>query len=134
MLLYLVAQLALALFNFGNACFDARRIKKGKRIYHGLNLAVYAIWVGLLCWLCQWNVAAIVLFCVSAFCNRQLSFDIPLNIIRELPWDYVSKSPKSITDKLEIEIFGYNGRAQVVCYTLVWLAIGNIIINYLHNL
>jgi hypothetical protein len=134
MLTYLVAQLALALYNIGNACFDSRRIMLGKRIYHGLNLVAYAVWVGLLCWLCQWNAVAIVLFCISSFCNRQISFDIPLNLMRDLPWDYVSKYPKSITDKLEITVFGYNGKAQVACYTLVWLVIGNIIINYLHNL
>lgn len=131
MMLYLIAQLALAIFNIANAALDTHRIMMGKRIYHGLNLAAYAVWVALLCWLCGWNVVAIILFAISAFLVRQLSFDIPLNLMRDLPWDYVSKSPKSITDQIEIRIFGYNGKVPVIVYGLLWLAIGNIVINYI---
>jgi hypothetical protein len=61
---------------------------------------------------------------VSAFCNRQFSFDIPLNLRRGLAWDYVSLAdpPKSILDRIEIRIFGHNGRAPFVIYGAVWIA------------
>ena len=123
MITYLIAQLILIAFNLGNARIDANRIMKGKRIYHGLNFGVFTLLCALLCWLWQWNVWVITLFLASAFCNRQLAFDIPLNLMRGLKWDYVSlaKPPKSITDRIEIAVFGYNGRAPVLCYALGWL-------------
>src|ERR1700749_2399894 len=100
MITYLIAHLILMAFNFLNAQFDAVRIKANKRIYHDINFGVFALLCGLICWVAGWNVGVITLFLVSAFCNRQLSFDIPLNIYRGLPWYYVSpeKPPKSITD------------------------------------
>lgn len=124
MLLYLIAQMCLALFNVGNASLDAHRIMMGKRIYHGLNFGAYALLCGLVAWVAPWNLLVITLFAVSAYCNRQLSFDIPLNLMRGLKWDYVSlaKPPKSITDRIEIWAFGYTGRAPVIVYSALWLA------------
>lgn len=123
MIIYLLAHLFLVLFNQANVRIDAYRILKNKTIAHGLNFGAYAIYCAALCWLAHWNVGVIALFCVSAFCNRQLSFDIPLNIRRRLPWDYVTKAkpPKSILDRIEIRVFGYNGRAPVVMYAGVWV-------------
>jgi hypothetical protein len=124
MMAYLIAQLCLVLFNLGNACVDSHRIMMGKRIYHGLNIAAYLAFTGLLCLLLQPGFGVIIVFAISAGAIRQLSFDIPLNLMRGLKWDYVSlaKPPKSITDRVEIWLFGYNGQVPVVCYTLVWLA------------
>jgi len=124
MILYLIAQVCLSLFNIANACLDAHRIMMGKRIYHGLNFGVYTLFCAFLCWICHWKVGVITPFLVSAYCNRQLSFDIPLNLLRDLKWDYVSlaKPPKSITDRIEIWLFGYNGRAPVFLYGAIWLA------------
>lgn len=123
MIAYLIAQVILILFNVGNACIDAHRIMMGKRIYHGVNFGVYTLLCGVICWLCHWNFGVITLFLVSAFANRQLSFDIPLNLMRRLKWDYVSlaKPPKSITDRIEIRLFGYNGRAPVYLYAAIWV-------------
>lgn len=123
MTLYLIAQVCLILFNVGNAYIDARRIMLGLRIYHGLNFGIYCLVTGGLCWVAHWSVWGITLFLVSAFCNRQLSFDIPLNRMRGLKWDYVSpaKPPKSITDRIEIRVFGYNGRAPVIVYAAAWV-------------
>lgn len=123
MILYLIAQICLILFNVGNASFDAHRIKMGLRIYHGVNFGIYCLIAGVICWVAHWNVGVITLFSISAFCSRQLDFDIPLNLLRGLKWDYVSlaKPPKSITDRIEIWLFGYNGRAPVFMYAAIWL-------------
>jgi hypothetical protein len=123
MIAYLIAQIILVAFNFLNAQFDADRIKANKRIYHGINFGVYTLICAVICWIAHWNVGVITIFLVSAFCNRQLSFDIPLNIYRGLPWHYVSlaKPPKSITDRIEIRLFGYNGRAPVFMYAVIWV-------------
>lgn len=123
MIAYLINQVALAGFNLINSRVDAYRILLNKTIAHSINFGVYALFCALLCWLARWNVGVITLFCVSAFCNRQLSFDIPLNLRRGLKWDYVStaKPPKAFLDKVEIRLFGYNGRAPVVFYAAIWL-------------
>lgn len=123
MIAYLINQAALAGFNFINSRIDAYRILRNKIIAHGVNFGAYALFCALLCWLARWNVGVITLFCVSAFCNRQFSFDILLNLRRHLPWDYVSpaKPPKAFLDRIEIRIWGYNGRAPLVCYGMVWV-------------
>lgn len=123
MIAYLINQLMLAGFNFINSRIDAYRIMHNKTIAHGVNFGVYALFCSLLCWLAQWNVGVIALFSVSAFCNRQFSFDIPLNLRRGLKFDYVSpaKPPKALLDKIEIRIFGYNGQAPLVLYGVAWL-------------
>jgi hypothetical protein len=122
MITYLLNQAALAGFNLINVRIDAYRIMNNKTIAHGINFAAYALFCALLCWLAQWDAWEIVIFCVSAFCNRNITFDIPLNLRRHLPWDYVSpaKPPKALLDQIEIRIWGYNGRAPLVCYALVW--------------
>lgn len=124
MIAYLINQVALAVFNLINSRIDAYRILKGRKIAHAINFGVYTLFCALLCWLAHWNVGVITLFCVSAFCNRQLSFDIPLNLRRGLKWDYVTKSkpPKSVLDRIEIRLFGYNGRAPVYMYAAIWVA------------
>jgi hypothetical protein len=122
MIAYLLNQLCLAGCNLINSRIDAYRIMRNKTIAHGINFGAYATYCALLCLFAQWNVWQIILFCISAFCNRQLSFDIPLNLRRGLKWDYVSlaKPPKAFLDRIEIRIFGYNGRAPVLVYTIIW--------------
>lgn len=132
-MIYLAAHAALTLFNLINSRIDAYRILKNKTIAHGINFGSYTLFVGLICWVITllsrryafvepWNVGVITLFCVSAFCNRNISFDIPLNKRRGLPWDYVTKAkpPKAFLDRIEIRLFGYNGRAPVLVYTTIW--------------
>jgi hypothetical protein len=62
-------------------------------------------------------------YCISAFTNRQGSFDIPLNLRRALKWDHVStaKPPAAWLDRQEIALFGYNGRAPLVMYGAIWI-------------
>jgi hypothetical protein len=123
MITYLLAQAALAGFNLINSRIDAYRILKNKTIAHGINFGTYTLFCAVLCWLARWNVWVITLFCVSAFCNRQWSFDVALNKRRGLKWDYVSLAnpPKAWLDRQEIRVFGYNGRAPLFVYGAVWV-------------
>lgn len=123
MIAYLINQFCLAGFNLINSRIDAYRILRNKTIAHGINFGAYAVFTALLCWLARWDIAQIIIFCVSAFCNRQFSFDIPLNLRRGLKWDYVTKAnpPKALLDRIEIRIFGYNGRAPFIVYGAVWV-------------
>lgn len=123
MITYIINQLALAVFNLCNVKIDAYRILKHKGIAHGINFVAYALLCALLCWLARWDARQVIIFCVSAFCNRQFTFDIPLNKRRGLQWDYVTKAdpPKPILDRIEIRIFGRNGRAPFLVYGLAWM-------------
>jgi hypothetical protein len=127
MIFYLAAHAALVLFNLINSRIDAYRILQNKTIAHGLNFGAYALFVGIISYVCHvragWSIGVITLFCVSAFCNRQWSFDVPLSLRRHLSWDHVStaKPPKAFLDRIEIRLFGYNGRAPLLMYAAVWL-------------
>ena len=79
MIAYLINQLCLAFFNLINSRIDAYRIMRNKAIAHFVNFGAYTLFCALLCWVARWNAGVITLFCVSAFCNRNLSFDIPLD-------------------------------------------------------
>ncbi|HUR65478.1 MAG TPA: hypothetical protein VMZ03_03940 [Chitinophagaceae bacterium] len=130
MIAWLVNHIALALFNLANSRIDAYRILKNKSIAHGINFGCYALFAagvgyfsirhttGIWC-----IIAEIGVLGLSAFCNRQFSFDIPLNRRRKLPWNYVSpaKPPKAILDQFEIRLFGYNGSAPFVMYAAIFI-------------
>jgi hypothetical protein len=124
----LVGQLFLALFNLGNAFFDAYRILHNKTIAHAVNFGAYVIFAAVLCWLFSFSWIASGLFFLSAFFNRQFTFDIPLNLRRGLDWDYqsIANPPKSITDRIERAIFGVGpnvgkriAKAYAVCYGVI---------------
>lgn len=119
----LYASLALSLFNFINSRLDAYRILKNKTIAHGINFGLYFILFLILVFLCNLPLLGIGIFAVSAFTNRQVTFDIPLNLRRGLDWDYVSldNPPKALMDKIEVGIFGYNGTAPTLTYVIIWL-------------
>jgi hypothetical protein len=127
---YLLNHIALSLFNLINSRIDAYRVLKDKTIAHGINLSAYLIFCAVVAWLYMrhipWGwllISEIIVFAVSAFCNRQFTFDIPLNLRRGKKWDYVSldKPPKAWLDRIEIMLFGYNGRAPLVMYGLVFI-------------
>lgn len=119
-----MSQIPLALFNILNAAYDAERIKKNKRIYHAFNFIAYAIVIAAMILVLKMNKWQAIVYCVSAFLNRQIFFDIPLNLMRGLKWDYFSteKPPKAIMDRIEIRIFGYNGKLPVLIYAIGWIA------------
>lgn len=120
----LIAQLLLAFHNIANAYIDAFRILKNKTIAHAVNFITYLIFAGLLCFSFGFQTWVGISFFLSAFFNRQFSFDIPLNLRRGLPWDYQSTAnpPKSILDRIERKLFGDGGVGKkiatiyMVCY------------------
>jgi hypothetical protein len=131
MITYLINQACLGGFNLINSRVDAFRILRNKTIAHGINFGAYAVFALVLYYFTvkpvfTWTdfpFVDLAVYLVSAFCNRQGSFDIPLNLRRGLKWDHVStaKPPAAWLDRQEIRLFGYNGRAPVVMYAAVWL-------------
>jgi hypothetical protein len=131
MITYLINQAALAGFNFINSRVDAYRITRHKTIAHGINFGAYVLFALVLYYLTvkpvmtwiKFPYADLSVYLVSTFTNRQFSFDIPLNLRRGLKWDYVSTAnpPKSILDRIEIRLFGRNGRAPFLVYGVAWL-------------
>lgn len=122
---FLLNQLALAFFNLVNSRIDAYRILRNKTIAHGINFGAYAAFIGLVIWIADYSLSNGVLFGISAFLNRQLSFDIPLNLRRGLPWFYQSTAnpPKAWWDKVERRLFGidYDGKKIVFWYSALFL-------------
>lgn len=108
MITWLLNHITLAGFNLVNSRIDAYRILHHKNIAHGINLIAYSIIVAFFCWLQSMSIMEIILFAMGAFFNRQLSFDIPLNLRRGLPWDYQSADnpPMALMDRIERWAFG----------------------------
>lgn len=118
----IIGQLLLACFNIGNVHYDAYRILKHKNIAHGVNFIAYLLFTIGLCFGCNipfklyWLLDFIpivhgagILFLLTAFFNRQFTFDIPLNLRRGLEWYYQTKATgkkASILDRIERFIFG----------------------------
>jgi hypothetical protein len=121
---FLLNQLSLAFWNLINSRVDAYRILKNKTIAHGINFGVYGVIVGVLVYLGRYELKTVILFCCSAFLNRQLSFDIPLNLRRGLPWYYqsIANPPKSLMDRVERKLFGvdYDGKKIVMWYSIFY--------------
>lgn len=123
MILYILEQGALAIFNLINSRIDAYRILKHKEIAHAINLCAYAILVGVLIFILKMNLPNAIVFCFSAFFQRQLTFDIPLNLRRGLKWYYQSTAnpPKACWDRAERALFPHNdGKKIVEFYALMW--------------
>lgn len=77
------------------AYVDSVLIKKGERIYHGLNGLFYILMV-----VPAYLITKNLYLCVGLFVIRRLVFDISLNLFRGLPYNYTSKTTTSIIDKL----------------------------------
>lgn len=117
-MIWWLPHILLIAWNIANSQIDAYRILKHKTIAHGINLGAYLIAVGVLVWITgNW------LLIPASFFSRQLTFDIPLNWRRGLKWDYVSldKPPKALMDRIEVRVFGYNGRLPVLIYGIIWI-------------
>lgn len=123
---FYINQLALVFFNLLNSHVDAYRILKNKSIAHGVNFSLYAVFVGLIVWLFDMHGWDGFLFMCSAFFNRQLSFDITLNLRRGLSWDHQSAAdpPKAIMDRIENAVFsGSSGSEIVMTYFEAWVLV-----------
>lgn len=122
---YAIDQMILAFWNFINSRIDAYRILRNKKIAHGINFGAYSLIVGVLFWLGPFDLKELFIYLPASFCNRQLSFDIPLNLRRGLPWYYQSMGnpPKSLMDRIERKFFGmdYDGKKIVFWYSAFYL-------------
>lgn len=110
-------------FNLVNVFIDAYKITKLKKeIRHGINFAAYFLLFIVLVWKMDWIHVLVLAF--SAFNNRQITFDIPLNLRRGLAWDYMSTAnpPKAMWDRFERRLVGTNGKAITIIYAGLWLA------------
>lgn len=112
----IIPEVSYALFCIILAAINDDRIKDGKKIRH--------FWNGL-CHLCvaipaaifiHWTVGLVIL------CNSRVIFDISLNAMRGLPFDYVPLKPKSIVDQIEIKLFGRNGWIPKILYAGISIA------------
>jgi len=117
----IIAIVIQVLFNITNSYIDAYRILTHKTIAHFINLTAYAVLVGGEIYCFHFGFWAALALCIQAFFNRQNTFDIPLNLRRELDWDYQTKNPKAITDKIEYWAFGYNPQGIAKSYILLWV-------------
>lgn len=116
-------QISLAFFNALNSQIDAYRILKNKSIAHWVNFLFYVSFVVFIILISPMRSWEGFLFCGSAFFNRQLFFDIPLNLRRGLAWDYQSTAnpPKAIMDRIENAIFfGFSGAEIAITYFQWW--------------
>lgn len=114
----LAAFAILILVNLINVFIDAYKIKRLKKIYgHLVNFLVYGCVTAGLIFMMHMSVWMAIVFCINAFCNRQIFFDIPLNWRRNLDWDYVTSAEKpAALDWIERKIFGMDGRTPVYIY------------------
>jgi hypothetical protein len=128
---FAINQIILSLCNLLNVQIDAYEISKNRNVGHTINFIAYGIVTGVNIYLFHLPFWQSVITCFAAFFNRQITFDIPLNLRRHLSWDYVTKQnpPGSILDRIEIRLFGYNGKAPTIIYALSWTI--TILINYL---
>lgn len=98
-----------------NAWIDAKRIKGGKRIYHGVNGGIYLALTFGSYFLGGWFLVLAVLII------RKVFFDVALNLFRGLPFFYFPQNPKSILDKLQYKVFNVNMEILWVVLVLLLL-------------
>lgn len=122
---FIINQLILVFYNYINSIGDAYLILKNKTIAHAINFGVYASMVVILIWAFHFDLRSSIMFCISSFFNRQLSFDISLNLRRGLPYYYQSTAnpPKALMDRIERKLFGidYNGKYIVLWYAIMYV-------------
>lgn len=126
---FLINQAIFVLINTLMAGRDAIKIREHKTIDHFNNGLMYLLSIVVSGMIFRLNIGEFVVFTISCFCNRQLFFDIPLNLIRKLKWYYVPEKPESFVDKIEAKVFGKNGKVPVYVYAVAFLL--SIIINNL---
>jgi hypothetical protein len=121
-LLYIPIAIAFAWLN-------ARWIKNGKRVYHGLNAILHIAAAVAAAWFDRGQSGIAVLFIARVF------FDVSLNLFRGLRIDYISTEVKSYTglrmainkgkviDYIEYKAFGGNGYIPKIIYVGIIIAL-----------
>lgn len=131
----LTIQLIIVTINIVNVFIDAYKIKSlGKNIKHGINFTVYAAILFCCIYFFKISGTAIAIICISVFCNRQLSFDIPLNLRRKLKWYYSSTAepPAAIMDRIERAVkkkLNINEKKLVLIYLIIYLITCYLLLN-----
>lgn len=83
------------------ALFDSEEIKEGRWIKHVLETIIIAMVMFFESWAAfGWTTLALCNF-ITFWPIRWLLFDISLNLMRGLPWDYLSK-PSDKASKLDM--------------------------------
>jgi hypothetical protein len=120
---FLINQVIFSLFSFVNACGDYSLIKENKPVNHFKNGLIYLLLIFI--WITCFKMKTLdaVAFTICSLCNRQLTFDIPLNLMRDKQWNYVSSDPSSWFDRLEVRIWGNDGIKPNIVYSLVFILI-----------
>lgn len=109
--IYIMICLLLAMIN-------KDQISENKRINHALQGALH-LGVGLICGvLVNWLMLPLILLTARIF------FTSALNLMRDLPLDYVTPEPEALTDKVEQKIFGKNGKLPLIIYFVLYV-LGN---------
>lgn len=118
------------MWNVINVEIDAYRILKNKTIAHWVNFCGYGVLVATLVWFREYDFKSIILVALSAFFNRQFSFDIFLNLRRGLDWFYQTKATgtkASLLDRVERFIFGSSDLVGIKIAIVYFVLYGNII-------
>lgn len=99
------------------AYWNKRRIAYDKVIHHWLNALLHAcFWAAALLVTKAWIVVVLPL-------EGRLFFDTSLNLMRGLPLDYVSRTPKSLIDKVEKSFFKTDGLTPKLLYLILIIII-----------
>ena len=109
-----VAEILVLLLNVAMAWHHASLIKEGRPIKHG--------WWGLLYFAVAFPICfyykSVLLF-VCLYLIRKIFFDVSLNLFRELPTFYVSRTTTSLIDKLHNKVFGYSSEVYMFVYLII---------------
>lgn len=107
------------------AFIDSRIIQSKKGIRHWINGLIYCVLVGAsYLWIVRDEWLA-----VSLFIERLIFFQISLSLFRSLIWNYITAAPKSITDRIQVAVFGHNGKLMYSIYAVLFIV--NLIIIFL---
>lgn len=105
MLTKLILLALFTIINIALAKYDSWKIASHKRIYHGINAAVY-----LLLLICPYIITKDWFFMIALLSLRRIVFDTALNLFRGLRFDYISSTTTSIIDRLSYKFqakYGY---------------------------
>lgn len=109
----IIVQILYVLFCIGLAYINWLIIRSNERVYHGVNGAVHVLF-----WLAAYLATKEWLLLIILPILGRFVFDAALNTFRHYPLGYVSKTPKSIVDKLEQGLFGNDGYWPKVSYLI----------------
>jgi hypothetical protein len=113
MLLKILILILFFFINIGLAKYDSIRIKKQKRIYHGINAAVYLVMMVVVFYFLRSYS-----FFIALLAERRIVFDTALNLFRGLRFDYISSSTTSIIDRVS---YNFQAKHGYFVYYLIFL-------------